>query len=556
MTGFWRRGRREAPPPNPGDLVPARPWDRLHGTAHAELAGYLDESHRQGWLTDVDHLRIGAALERATGPAAFAEVVTALRTQGVAAFCHASGQRDLPDRMARHLLPEGQVMLGVSTRDPRNPPQLAGHPFAVDTAMLCTSMLVVGPPGSGKTRSFAEPVTEHLCLRALANQASVVVIDPKGDDFATPGWFDIDIDLARPDGPWGLDLFGGSDTPDQGADRLASALLPPDVSADAAYFADASKNALYQALAPFHAAHQGRFPGVRQLLALLRGEERALQSLTDRLKARGLLEDHRHLLAARAAQRERRDDPAASLIERLGLLDRPVLTELLDGKKRTFSMDDLNRPLRVRLGLPEGLFPEAARMLARLAVAQFVQFASSPKADPAIFKGLVIDEAGRFIDEYVARGVQRVRSRNAGLILLTQSLGDIPEQLRPTIFGSVGCKAVFAGVDPTDAAYFADSWGTHWVTETTASAQHGVSEDTSRPGRSTTWTPNGASYGRQGAGTSEGTSRSWGSSARQVERYLWSPSEIINSVPTGHALVSLARPDGVRVPPTLVNLRA
>lgn len=48
-------------------------------------------------------------------------------------------------------------------------------------------MLVVGPPGSGKTRRFAVPVAEHLCLRALANQAAVVVIDPEGDDFRSLG---------------------------------------------------------------------------------------------------------------------------------------------------------------------------------------------------------------------------------------------------------------------------------------------------------------------------------------------------------------------------------
>jgi hypothetical protein len=42
---------------------------------------------------------------------------------------------------------------------------------------------------------------------------------------------------------------------------------------------------------------------------------------------------------------------------------------------------------------------------------------------------------------------------------------------------------------------------------------------------------------------------------RAVERPVWSPSEIINDVPTGNALVSLATPDGIRTPPVLVNLR-
>lgn len=156
----------------------------------------------------------------------------------------------------------------------------------------------------------------------------------------------MDIDLADPSGEWGFDLYGGASTPEQAADRPASALL--------------------------------------------RGDERAVQSLTDRLKARGELASHRHLLDARKGQRERRDAPAASLIERMALLDRPALAELLDGKRRRFAMTDLNRPLRMRLGLPEGL-----------------------------------------------------------LVLLTRSLGDFPE-LRPTVFGSVGCTAAFArSIRPT-----------------------------------------------------------------------------------------------------------
>ena len=44
-------------------------------------------------------------------------------------------------------------------------------------------------------------------------------------------------------------------------------------------------------------------------------------------------------------------------------------------------------------------------------------------------------------------------------------------------------------------------------------------------------------------------------STRPVERYVWSPSEIINEIPTGHALVSLSTAEGFRTPPVLVDLR-
>jgi len=57
---------------------------------------------------------------------------------------------------------------------------------------------------------------------------------------------------------------------------------------------------------------------------------------------------------------------------------------------------------------------------------------------------------------------------------------------------------------------------------------------------------------------SDGRSQSetTGFSVRRIERARWTVSDIIIGVPAGHALVSLARSNGVRVGPVLVNLRA
>lgn len=466
--------------------------------------------------------------------------------RGALALAHSSGQRDLPERIAHHQLELGQVRVGLAASEPRNPRPYRKRPYALDTEVLCTSLLVIGPPGSGKTRSFALPVLEHLCLQALANNASVLAVDPKGE-LATPGLFDVDIDPADPGNTWGFDLYGGAATVEGAADRLATALLPGGTSTapnDTGYQLDASRNALYQALAPFHAAHDGRYPTVKELLAVIEGDQAVVQDLRERLEDRGLLGEHERLLAARERQRQRRDDPAAALIERLGLLDRPNLVKLFDGHERRFAMRDLNRPLRVRLALPEGQYPDASRVLARLAAAQFVQVASAPDANRDIFKGLLLDEAGRYMDDYVARGVQRLRNSNAGLVLLSQSLSDFPDELRQTVLGSTGCKAVFAGLDPSDAHHFAEWWGTRWVADVTLSAGRSESR-TVTPGR-------GPGRDRE----TQGTSSSVGASVRQVERPLWSASEIINDIPPGHALISLARNDGTRTPPVLVNLRA
>lgn len=533
-----------------------KPWEILQQHAYDDLAVTLEQAALHGELSDVDQVRIMQALRRGSqSPEAMAEVVDILARLGTAAFCHSSGQRDLDERSGRHMLDKKLLRVGRVTEEKRNAANLRGQDFGLDIEMLRTSMLVVAPPGSGKTTSFAQPVVEHLCLQALVGQASVVVIDPKGDDFRTPGWFDVDIDLGNPDGAWGFDLYGGADAPEEAADRLASALLPPGISADKAYFMDASKNALYQVLAPFHAANE-RYPKLRQLLALLRGDERLQQSVQDKLKKKKLLSDYGDLLEARSAQAGQRSDPAASLVERLGLLNRPTLVKLLDEQNEKFRMASINEPRRVRLGLPEGKFPEAARILARLAIAQFVQVTSSPDTNADIFKGLVIDEAGRYVDDYVARGVQRIRSKNAGLVLLTQSLGDFPEDLRQTVFGSVGCKAVFGGVDPQDAEYFAEYWGTRWVDERSVSVSAGFSENIGVSESSSSRNSDGrTSMSKSGKSTTEGASRQTGTSVRKVERYVWSVSEIINDIQPGHALVSLALPNGVRVPPTLVNCR-
>ena len=181
-------------------------------------------------------------------------------------------------------------------------------------------------------------------------------------------------------------------------------------------------------------------------------------------------------------------------------------------------------------------------MLARLVVSQFVQTTSAPDTNRRIFKGLVIDEAGRYVDDYVARGVQKVRSNNAGMVLLTQTLADFPPDVRPTIFGSTGCKAVFGGVDPETADHFSRWFGDEWITQNTVSR-----------GQTSSITYDDRTILTRRSGHSEGQTQSV--SSRRIERARWTPSDIITGVPPGHALMALATSDGNRVGPMLVNLR-
>ncbi|MCP9986254.1 ATP-binding protein [Streptomyces sudanensis] len=538
LRRYVRRPRAEAaaPPPARPGADPAD-WPELRAAGLAEAADRLAGAVRAGTLGDVDYARIRRAWQGVrTHPDRLAAFTDAVRAQGPAACAHPSGARDLPARTAVHDLATGQVRIGTAADHPRNPYARRTTGVALEPALLGTSLLAVGPAASGKTARLVRPVTESLCLQALANRAAVIAVTAQGTPLAPDAAFDVVIAVGRPDARYDLDLYGGADDPDEAARTLAEALVG-DLLPDSRRAA----TALAQLIGPYRAAH-GRFPAVPELRELLGGAPQALA----RLRA-AVADDPAQLreLDARARQAERGDDVAVLLAERVAFLDRPAFAGLLrtGGEGRRFSLRAVEHPLRVRVDLPERGHAEASRIIARLLLAQFAE-AALARADRSLFACLVLDDATDTITADSVRAVQRLRSANAGVVLSLRTLEDVPEALRGPLLGAVGCRMAFAGLGPWDGGRFAEVWGTEWVQTRDVTNRQIVSDE---PLTKAVHVVRRLVTGR--AATAEAVT------VREVERQRWSASELAHGVPAGHAVLSVTGVHGEHAPPLLVDLR-
>ncbi|MFE2853363.1 ATP/GTP-binding protein [Streptomyces lavendulae] len=517
-------------------------WPQLRAAGLWEVAERLGGEVVGGRMNDVDYARIRRAWDSVqadpTRVRAFADSV---RDKGAAACLHPSGDRDLPVRAARHDLLARQVLLGSVEDQERNPYARRGTPLALDPEVLGTSLLAVGPSGTGKTARLVRPVVESLALQALAGQAAVIAVGSAGT--AGPGLgpdagYDIVVRVGDPGSVHDLDLYGGTADPDEAATLLAEAFVGDVPGVDVRRAA----TALAQLLGPYRAVH-GRFPAVPELRELLDGPSPALDALRHALADAGEQAMLREL-DARARQHGAPADPGPALADRLALLDRPAFAGFFDttGQGRPFSMRALEHPVRVRIDLPERGHADASRMLARLLLAQFNACAAA-RADRSLFAFLALDDASHTLTPETVRGVQRLRSVNAGVLLTLRALDDVPEALRTPLLGAVGCRMAFSGVTTWDGKRFAEAWGTEWV-ETRDVTHRTVFAD--QP-----LTRAIHAFRKMVTGKAVTTDAV---TVRQVERERWSASELAHAVPPGCAVLSLTSVRGERAAPLLVRL--
>ncbi|QIK11192.1 ATP/GTP-binding protein [Streptomyces sp. ID38640] len=520
-------------------------WTALRTAGAPAAADRLAHEARSGLMNDVDHARISRAWQSVRAqPGRLQAFVDSVQEHGAAACLHPSGARDLTTRTARHDLLTSQVRIGTASEDVRNPYERRGTGCALEPDVLGTSLLAVGPPGSGKTTRLVRPLVEALCLQALAGRAAVVSLGTAASAPASEDAFDAVIRIGHPDAECDLDLYGGTTDPDEAAGMLAEALVGDVAATLPAGDVRRAATVLGQLLGPFRVAH-GRFPGVAELRELLDGSREAMAGLRATLEAAGENGALREL-DARERQADRPGDAGVLLADRIALLDRPAFAGFFDptGRSRQVSLRALDHPLRVRIDLPERGHTEASRILARLVLAQFSECAVA-RSDRSVFACLVLDDASHVITQEALRGLQRLRSANAGAVLTLRSLDDVPEPLRGALLGAVGCRMAFAGVTTWDGARFAEVWGKAWVETRDVTDRQIVSDEP--------FTKLMHSIRRLVTGKNV-TAKAV--TVRTVERERWSASDLANSVPPGHAVLSVTSVAGEHAPPVLVDLRS
>lgn len=520
-------------------------WPELRTAGYPEAADLLMREAHSGRIGDLDYIRIEREWRTVRSrPSVVPEFVDEVLAQGAAAYVHPSGARDLAARTATHDLLTGQVRIGAASEEERNPYRYRGHTMGLDPALLGTSLLAVGPPGSGKTGRIVRPTVEALCLQALSRQAAVVAVGTPRAALGPDDAFDVVVRVGDPRSTHDLDLYAGITDPDEAAALLGEALL----GAELGDTREASR-VLGQLLGPYQAAY-GRFPSVRELRELLDGSDVVLAAL------RGALDEAREFsqqreLDARERAAARPGDLGQLLADRVSLLTRPAFDGFFGADAGSaaaaqgpppFSLSALQHPIRVRVDLPDRGHVEASRILTRLVLAQFTASVTT-RQDRSLFAALVLDDATHAITPEAVRGLRELRAANAGAVLTLRTLDEVPKRLRATLVGTVGCKVALSGLTTWDGEVFAHAWGQDWVK---------TEEHTHNPDFSGGLLKRAVRGVRSAFTGVRATTTSV--TVRSVQRERWSASDLAHKVPPGHAVLSLTSVRGETSPPVLTRL--
>ncbi len=403
------------------------------------------------------------------------------------------------------------------------------NPYFLTSEMLRTNLLIVAPPGSGKSFSVVRPFITF----ARKSNSSALVFDAKGRDF-DPKLFDLNFDLVNFESSIRLTLFAGQ-TPAQSGEQLAEALIPQ-LNEHKAYFSEVAKNSMSALVEGYYAAYQ-RYPELLGIMLFLNETSRIkdlqkilAEKVADSSEAERLITN----LEAVLRLQETKGDLLGNLRLALQPLTKPEIGRFLEANPRPGSYrikELISQPRLVRFALPVAEFPKVAPVLGRLILTQFNLAVLSPDVPKEHFKCASVDEAHNFVTESLGKGMAQARSNNAGFILSFQSLGQVEDKnLLTTLFATSGIKLVMAGVGDEDAERFSKTFGElelPYVTHSQATSYSSGSSSGNNSGREGNSNNSTTSHNRQ---------RNEGKSQVTRLRRQFLPSEI-RSLPRFHALI-------------------
>lgn len=460
---------------------------------------------------------------------------------------------------------------------------LENETFTLGAGDVRLNAAIIAPPNTGKTNIIK--VMVRWCLR---NGHNVILVDPKGDDFADLAAFathrlnlNNKVEGSRPVS--GKNESGNvqsgnesiklciydplAPTARKKGEQVAEAIIfDPGMenNPQGHYFAANSRTAFGSICELYVAAHTvhtpdrvvpGRMPTLREVRSILMSQEVRDELRTRLPKGSPLLTDMDELdYLCRL-----KSDPLGTL--RLALNDLVNTTEgvLVGEEEGGYTLRELlnTRGTFLWVGASVSEHPVASRVLVRLLVQLYTAVITDPKTRNDVLKVLFLDEVHLFITQKLATAMAMGRAKWGAVVVACQSLAQIKDvELRRTLLATCGIKIVLNSVEYVDAEEFSHTFGAHErpYRSQTASSTNSSMSGTSRGntyGYPSGWGLGQPVYSAGGGGSSgsngnsskshgrtagKGYSESQGETLNRQMRADWLPSEL-RGLPAAHAVI-------------------
>ncbi|WP_409479668.1 type IV secretory system conjugative DNA transfer family protein [Pseudobdellovibrio sp. HCB154] len=346
------------------------------------------------------------------------------------------------------------------------------NPLFLTEKMRCGHVQIIGATGRGKTASVVLP----WFIRDLMAGNIPILIDGKGDEsilYEMQSKLSVDefqriavFDLSNPNSLSLNPLIGG--TPSEIADRLIQSL-----EFESQYFKDIQHAAVLMVLEVLDVCDEA--PTLPRLYELLSDSGKILD-LTKKIKyfPEHLLNEVTKFSQTRSDTREER---LSGILSQLKPFNTASFKNLVSGNeidlKAILEQSESTNYRAAVILLNTLQFQKTAKVFGKM-VMQLMAWITATRNPKSNFAPVFIDEFSAFVFEGFEQFLNKARSRNIGLHLSHQSLGDL-EAVSPsfakTVNVNTNVKVLLGLNDPDTADYMARHLGTRTKLKSTERAK-------------------------------------------------------------------------------------